>query len=179
MESAWVWEHQALTRARFSAGDRAIGERFEERRIAVLCKQRNLEELRREVLAMRHRMADAHANKSTLFDLKHDRGGLIDVEFIVQYLVLGYAHRFHRLTANLGNIALLGIAGELGLINPALAGRVRDAYRDYRRYQHGLRLNDAQFAHVDPASVAEQRAAVVTLWESVFGSDETAPAVSA
>ncbi|MGB0127195.1 MAG: bifunctional [glutamate--ammonia ligase]-adenylyl-L-tyrosine phosphorylase/[glutamate--ammonia-ligase] adenylyltransferase [Rhodocyclaceae bacterium] len=179
MESAWVWEHQALTRARFSAGDRAIGERFEERRIAVLCKQRNLEELRREVLAMRRRMADAHANKSTLFDLKHDRGGLIDVEFIVQYLVLGYAHRFHRLTANLGNIALLGIAGELGLIDAALAQQVRDAYREYRRLQHGLRLNDAQFSRVDPASVAEQRAAAVALWESVFGGDETAPALSA
>ena len=85
---------------------------------------RQLEELRREVLAMRHRMADAHANKSALFDLKHDRGGIIDVEFIVQDLVLGYAHRFSRLTANLGNIALLGIAGEMGLIDATLARQV-------------------------------------------------------
>jgi [glutamine synthetase] adenylyltransferase / [glutamine synthetase]-adenylyl-L-tyrosine phosphorylase len=179
MESAWVWEHQALTRARFSAGDRAIGERFEERRIGVLCKQRDLEELRREVLAMRRRMADAHANKSSQFDLKHDRGGLIDVEFIVQYLVLGYAHRFHRLTANLGNIALLGIAGELGLIDAALAQRVRDAYREYRRQQHSLRLNDAQYARVDPASVEPQRAAVQALWDSVFSEGDGGEAAAA
>ena len=71
---------------------------------------------------MRQRMADAHPNKTELFDLKHDRGGLIDVEFIVQYLVLGYAHQHASLTGNLGNIALLGMAGELGLI-PADQGR--------------------------------------------------------
>jgi glutamate-ammonia-ligase adenylyltransferase len=168
-ESAWVWEHQALTRARYSAGDAAIGEAFERIRIEVLCKPRDLAELAREVLAMRGRMMEAHANKSGAFDLKHDRGGLIDVEFIVQYLVLGHSREHPRLTGNLGNIALLRIAGELGLIPAELGKRVGDAYRDYRRLQHGLRLNDARYARVEAETVAREREAVMALWGLVFG----------
>jgi ATP-dependent RNA helicase RhlE len=99
-------------------------------------------------------MADAHPNKTELFDLKHDRGGLIDVEFIVQYLVLGYAHQHASLTGNLGNIALLGMAGELGLIPADQAAAVADSYREYRRLQHGLRLNN-QASRVPREQVAE------------------------
>ncbi len=123
---------------------------------------------------MRRKMVDAHAtaaDQSTeVFDLKHDRGGLIDVEFIVQYLVLGHSHEHPRLTGNLGNIALLKIAGELGLIPADLAETVRNAYRDYRRMQHGARLNNAK-ARVAPADVAERVAAVRELWRQVFGAD--------
>ncbi len=168
MESAWVWEHQALTRARFSAGDAALGEQFEAIRIEVLRKRRDLAELAREVLAMRERMRAAHGGKSELFDLKHDSGGLIDVEFMVQYLVLGYAADHASLTANVGNIALLRIAGELGLIAPDLASRVADAYREYRHLQHRLRLNSAGPARVDRASVARRIEDVETLWRRVF-----------
>jgi glutamate-ammonia-ligase adenylyltransferase len=124
LESAWVWEHQALTRARFSAGDRALGEAFERIRSEVLCMKRDLDTLRAEVLAMRRKMRDAHGSKGELFDLKHDAGGLIDVEFLIQYLVLGHSHDHPQLTGNLGNIALLRIAGELGLI-PAARRRLR------------------------------------------------------
>ncbi len=92
---AWVWEHQALTRARFVAGDQAIGAAFERLRVEILRLPRELAELRSEVQAMRSRMLAGHPNKSGLFDIKHDRGGIVDVEFIVQYLVLGFAHR-HR-----------------------------------------------------------------------------------
>ena len=116
---------------------------------------------------MRQKMIDAHAGKSGLFDLKHDHGGLIDVEFIVQYLVLGHACRHPELTEHRGNIALLKTAGELDLIPRALAETVRNAYRDYRRMQHQLRLNSAP-AHVEPDSVAERVAAVRELWHSVF-----------
>ncbi|MFA6312444.1 MAG: bifunctional [glutamate--ammonia ligase]-adenylyl-L-tyrosine phosphorylase/[glutamate--ammonia-ligase] adenylyltransferase [Sterolibacterium sp.] len=167
LEAAWMWEHQALTRARFSAGERDIGAAFEKIRIEILCQRRDLAELRREVLGMRQKMLDNHAGKSSRFDLKHDHGGLIDVEFIVQYLVLGYAHAHPALTGNLGNIALLKIAGELNLIPSALADTVRNAYRDYRRMQHTLRLNSAP-ARVDPDSVAERIAAVRKLWDFVF-----------
>lgn len=169
MESAWVWEHQALTRARFSAGDAAIGRTFEAIRIEVLRKPRDLAELRREVIAMREKMADTHANKSALFDIKHDRGGLIDVEFIVQYLVLGHAHAHAELTGNLGNLALLRIAADLGLIPPALAERVRDAYRRYRTLQHSLRLNDAQYARIEQTELAQEIEDVLELWRTVFG----------
>ena len=168
LESAWVWEHQALTRARFCAGDADIGRQFEAIRIAVLRQPRDLAALKREVLAMRQKMADAHANRSALFDIKHDRGGLIDVEFAVQYLVLGHAHAHAELTGNLGNLALLKIAAGLGLIPADLAERVREAYRSYRKLQHGLRLNDARYARVARETLAAETDSVETLWRAVF-----------
>ena len=172
LESAWVWEHQALTRARFSAGDAEVGKAFEQIRIDVLCQPRDLAKLGEEVLAMRRKMYDAHATRGDAakekFNLKQDRGGLIDVEFVVQYLVLGYSHQHRELTGNLGNIALLHIAADLGLITAALAESVRDAYRHYRRLQHTLRLDDGERC-VAPASVSEQISAVTALWERVFG----------
>ena len=177
LESAWVWEHQALTRARFSAGDAGIGSAFEQIRAEILNKPRDLAELRREVLMMRQRMVDAHATKATQaddgFDLKQDPGGLIDVEFIVQYLVLGHARAHPELVANLGNIALLRIAGGLGLIPPALAEKVGDAYREYRRTQHAQRLNSLP-GRVARESVAERIGAVRELWRFVFGDEKIA-----
>ncbi len=177
LESAWVWEHQALTRARFSAGDAGIGSAFEQIRAEILNKPRDLAELRREVLMMRQRMVDAHATKATQaddgFDLKQDPGGLIDVEFVVQYLVLGHARAHPELVANLGNIALLRIAGGLGLIPPALAEKVGDAYREYRRTQHAQRLNSLP-GRVARESVAARIGAVRELWRFVFGDEKIA-----
>ncbi len=170
LESAWLWEHQALTRARFTAGDPAVGEAFEGIRCEVLRQKRDLAKLREEVLAMRQKMVDAHGGKSGLFDLKHDPGGLIDVEFVVQYLVLGHAWQYDELTGNKGNIALLAMAAERSLIPTDLAEAVRNAYREYRRLQHGLRLNN-QPGRVDPAAVATMAAAVRALWKHVFDID--------
>jgi glutamate-ammonia-ligase adenylyltransferase len=166
---AWTWEHQALTRARHCAGDAALGARFERLRCEVLARPRDPDPLRADVLAMRRRMAEGHPNRSALFDLKHDRGGMVDIEFIVQYLVLAQGQHQPRLLGNLGNIALLLIAGELGLIDTALAGQVADAYRRFRALQHQLRLNGAQFARVPPATVAADTAAVRGLWADVIG----------
>jgi glutamate-ammonia-ligase adenylyltransferase len=171
LDKAWVWEHQALTRARFCAGDPAVGARFEEIRCEILCQQRDLAKLKEEVIAMRKKMYDAHASKSqTMFDLKQDSGGIIDVEFIVQYLVLGYAHQHHRLTGNLGNIALLRIAAELGLIPAAEAQATGNAYREYRRLQHAQRLSADPKWHTERDSVEKHIAAVETLRKTVFGS---------
>ncbi|MBL8491297.1 MAG: bifunctional [glutamate--ammonia ligase]-adenylyl-L-tyrosine phosphorylase/[glutamate--ammonia-ligase] adenylyltransferase, partial [Rhodocyclaceae bacterium] len=171
LESAWVWEHQALTRARHSAGDPAVGRAFEDIRIEVLRQKRDLAKLAEEVLAMRAKMTGAHGTRpdeqDRVFNLKHDPGGLIDVEFMVQYLILGHAHAHPELTGNLGNIALLRIAAGLGLIPAELAERVRDAYREYRRLQHALRLN-GQKSRVDPATVEPRIAAVRQLWNIVF-----------
>jgi glutamate-ammonia-ligase adenylyltransferase len=171
LESAWVWEHQALTRARFSAGDRAVGEAFERIRCEVLRQQRDLAKLRADIVAMRQKMIDAHGTRGdlreTVFDLKHDPGGLVDVEFMVQYLVLGYSYQFPELTGNLGNIALLKIAAGLGLIPDELADQARNAYRDYRRMQHALRLNGAR-PRVEPELVQQRVAVVRELWRIVF-----------
>jgi glutamate-ammonia-ligase adenylyltransferase len=170
LEDAWPWEHQALTRARFSAGDATVGNSFAQIRVEVLCERRDPTKLREEVLAMRQKMVDAHSGKSDLFDLKHDPGGLIDVEFIVQTLVLGNAWQHHELTANRGNIALLKMAADAGLIPTDLADSVRNAYRDYRRMQHALRLNN-QKSLVGKAEVAERVAVVRRLWKTVFNPD--------
>jgi glutamate-ammonia-ligase adenylyltransferase len=119
---------------------------------------------------MRERMHAAHPNTSGQFDVKHDRGGMIDLEFIVQYLVLAHAARHAELTGNLGNIALLGLAAGLGLIPAALAERCRAAYREFRRLQHALRLGGAKYARVPPAPVAAHADAVRELWEKVFAT---------
>ncbi|MBK9663377.1 MAG: bifunctional [glutamate--ammonia ligase]-adenylyl-L-tyrosine phosphorylase/[glutamate--ammonia-ligase] adenylyltransferase [Nitrosomonas sp.] len=181
-EQAWVWEHQALTRARFVAGDQQVGEAFENTRKEILCKSRNLIELKQDILKMREKMLDVHPNPTPLFDIKHDRGGIIDVEFIVQYLVLGYASQFPQLTGNIGNIALLKLAGELGLVPAELATQVRTAYREYRRLQHRFRLGgepeltsaplskdkSEKFARIAADHLSNDRLSVLQLWDAVF-----------
>jgi glutamate-ammonia-ligase adenylyltransferase len=170
-ESAWVWEHQALTRARFCAGDTAIGERFEAVREEVLRQERDPEKLRSEVLAMRKRMHEAHPNRSDQFDLKHDAGGMIDIEFIVQFLVLRNAAQYPQLTADIGNIALLKLCGELGLIDTTLAGDVAHAYRSFRKMQHEIRLQGHDRARVTMERVARDAENVRRLWKEVMGND--------
>ncbi|MDR1888333.1 MAG: bifunctional [glutamate--ammonia ligase]-adenylyl-L-tyrosine phosphorylase/[glutamate--ammonia-ligase] adenylyltransferase [Zoogloeaceae bacterium] len=165
---AWVWEHQALTRARFVAGDAALGRRFEAVRKEILCQKRDLATLKTEVLAMRQKMLEAHADHDdTWFDPKQDRGGIIDVEFMVQYLVLGYAATHPQLTANLGNIALLKMASSLGLIPVEQAEAVRNVYRKYRRLQHRQRLNETQ-TRLSRAEVEPYIATVRELWRFLF-----------
>ena len=166
---AWLWEHQALTRARYAAGDAALGREFEALRVAIMRKARELAELGREVLQMRQKMLDAHPNPTELFDIKHDRGGIIDVEFIVQYLVLGHSHRHTELTGNIGNLALLKLAARLELVPDDQATAVHDAYRKFRQLQHALRLQGEKYARVKPESVRDGAQAVLALWESVFG----------
>ena len=168
LESAWTWEHQALTRARFSAGAPSIGQHFEAIRIEVLRQKRDPAKLSAEVIEMRKKMYDTHGGRSELFDLKHDKGGLIDVEFIVQYLVLCHAHAHPELCGNLGNIALLGIAAKLGLIDTALATGAATSYRVFRRHQHRLRL-DTGSSRIPAAEVGGEREVVIALWKQVFG----------
>jgi glutamate-ammonia-ligase adenylyltransferase len=172
LNSAWIWEHQALTRARFCAGDLDIGARFEAIRDQVLRQDRSgrADELRIEVVSMRRRMREAHPQREDAFDLKHDDGGMIDIEFIVQYLVLLHASRYPQLTANTGNIALLGLSGELGLIDPTLAAGAAGAYRVMRKLQHQVRLQGQENARVEPALVAPHAELVIRLWHSCFGA---------
>jgi glutamate-ammonia-ligase adenylyltransferase len=133
---------------------------------------------------MRQKMLDAHPNTSGLFDIKHDRGGLIDVEFIVQYLVLGHACHHKELTGNIGNIALLKLAAKLGLIRNEVAEPALNAYREFRRTQHWLRLGGCsdlagsssangksqKFARVQADHFEDEIAAVSRLWNEVFGT---------
>jgi len=166
---AWVWEHQALSRARHAAGDPAIGEQFERIRADILVMPRDAAALRAEVLEMRRKISAGHPNPTELFDLKHDRGGMVDVEFVTQYLVLSQAGAHPELVGNLGNIALLRLAGQAGLIPADLAQRAGDAYRTLRRVQHELRLQGVEKARVPAERVAAERAAVSELWQGVLG----------
>lgn len=164
---AWVWEHQALTRARFSAGDVALGRVFERERRKTLAKPRELDALRAEIVAMRLKMHAAHPNPSQEFDLKHDAGGMVDIEFCVQYLVLGFAHQFESLLDDVGNIALLGRAAQCGLVPEDLANAVAQAYRRYRRRQHTLRLSEAAYARAPLAEFVQERQSVFELCQAL------------
>ena len=113
-------------------------------------------------------MHEGHPNRTRLFDLKHDPGGMVDIEFIVQYLVLAHTHEHPELIRNLGNITLLRMAGSMGFIDAGPAGRVADAYRTFRQIQHRLRLNGAERARIEPEAVKQEIEAVRRLWQSVF-----------
>jgi glutamate-ammonia-ligase adenylyltransferase len=169
--AAWVWEHQALTRARWSAGNAEVGNFFDVVRSEVLAQQRNVDHLRAEILDMRRKVHAGHPNAGDAFDLKHDSGGMVDIEFIVQFLVLGYAHQYPQLIGNLGNIALLNIAGNVGLIDLTLAKSVGDAYRILRSRQHRLRLDGAEKTRIrleGEPELAASRDVVQQLWLAMF-----------
>ena len=171
-EHAWIWEHQALTRARFCAGDPELGARFERIRREILLRARSAEELRSAVKEMRAKIRAGHPNHSQDFDLKHDPGGMVDIEFITQYLVLLHAREHPSLVDNLGNIALLGLAAQAGLIPSALAVQVQDSYRVLRRRQHALRLQGAEKARVPSDQLQTERTSVSELWNLVIGKEE-------
>ena len=169
--AAWVWEHQALTRARFSAGSKHVGKFFDDVRFEVLSQKRDIDQLRHEILEMRRKVHAGHPNTSSHFDLKHDAGGMVDIEFIVQFLVLAYSNIHPQLIGNLGNIALLRIAGELGLIQASMAQEVGDAYRLLRSRQHRLRLDGAEKTQVDlqgEPQLVQAKEVVVALWQEIF-----------
>ena len=165
--TAWTWEHQAITRARFCAGFAELGPRFEAVRRAVLCAPRDPLALRAEVRAMRERVRAARPVKPSLFDVKHSPGGMMDAEFAVQYLVLVHGATHPQLLENVGNIALLQCAEASGLLARGIGTGAADAYRELRRAQHRARL-DERPTQVDPQSLATQRDAVLALWSAVF-----------
>jgi len=166
---AWTWEHQALTRARFVCGDKSVGEKFEALRCTILTLPRDAEKLKEDVLSMRRKMRDGHPNATQLFDIKHDSGGIVDVEFAVQYLVLLHGKEHPVLLGNVGNIALLRHCGELGLLPDDIAENAADAYRELRRAQHAAKLAGAEEARTETARLETERAAVMRLWEMAFG----------
>ena len=126
---------------------------------------------------MRHKMWHEHPNTSGLFDIKHDPGGIVDVEFIVQTLVLSHAHAHPELSRNLGNIMLLELAGELGLIPPELALEVAQAYRIYRQHQHRLRLQGESRSRMQRDGFEAQITSVRRLWQLVIEQTQGETAV--
>lgn len=167
LRKAWVWEHQAISRARFVAGDAQVGQRFSGIRDNVLMQVRDPKILMQEVTQMREKMRASHPSKPDLFDVKHDKGGIIDVEFMVQYMVLLHAHAHPQLLGNIGNIGLLHLLAELGMVDAMLAEDVASAYRTYRKIIHSEKLQ-AKDAKVPLIEIEPHQTAVVTLWQELF-----------
>ncbi len=187
--TAWTWEHQAMTRARFVLGDESLRERFDGVRQSVITAPRDTDALRREIVAMREKVhhahpvrraralqpADAAAGQSApvpdgeAFDIKHSPGGMVDAEFAVQFLVLSQAAWHGELVDNVGNISLLRRAEAVGLLPEGVGQRAASAYRELRRVQHRARLNEEPTQVLLPALQAE-REAILALWDATFKS---------
>jgi glutamate-ammonia-ligase adenylyltransferase len=170
--TAWTWEHQAITRARFCAGWEPLRSRFDAVRQAVLQAPRDAQGLLREVREMREKVRAAQPRRrehaTELFDVKHSPGGMMDIEFAVQALVLLHSARHPELLGNVGNIALLERAQAAGLLPDDTGHRAADAYRELRRAQHRARL-DEQPTQVPLHNLAPEQAAGLSLWSAVFG----------
>jgi len=165
--TAWTWEHQAMTRARFVLGDKDLERRFDAVRRAVITAPRDVAALRAEIIAMREKVCAAHPIKAGHFDVKHSPGGMVDAEFAVQFLVLSQAASHPELIPNVGNIALLQRAEASGLLPPGVGEAAARAYRELRRVQHKARLNEEP-TQLPPTALAAERQAVLALWQSVF-----------
>ena len=165
--TAWTWEHQAMTRARFVAGFEPLCAKFDQVRQNVICAPRDLPALRQEIIAMRDKVRAAHPVKPDQFDVKHSPGGMLDAEFAVQYLVLAHSTNHPELQPNLGNIALMQHAEVVGLLPKGVGEAAAIAYRSLRHVQHVARLDEAP-TQVSSAELRVERDAMLGLWDAVF-----------
>lgn len=163
-ENAWTWEHQALGRARFITGCGELQERFSEVRLAVLSKPRVLSELANEVVSMREKMR-AHLAKGDAenIDLKQDAGGIADIEFIVQFMLLAHTSSFPSLAKWPDNVRILADLATLSLITKTEADTLSQAYLEYRNDTHRLALQNATLATINP-SIIEFQIKVKAIW---------------
>ena len=165
---AWTWEHQALTRTRVVAGPAALAERFRTIRQEVLGRERDPVALRQEVRDMRERMrAELDASTAEVFDLKQGRGGIADIEFMVQYKILANAHRCPTLLTYTDNIRQLDGLEHAGILSVADAARLRSAYRGLRRRIHLLKLQE-QPARIPVDEARDDRENVIRVWRRLM-----------
>jgi glutamate-ammonia-ligase adenylyltransferase len=171
-ERAWTWEHQALVRARVVAGDARVGARFEAVRREILAERRDPARLQAEVVEMREKMRTSlDKSKVDRFDLKQGRGGIVDIEFMVQYAVLRWACDYPELLGWTDNIRLLETLSRQGLLSGDAADRLMDAYRGLRAAYHRNALQD-QSALIGTDQLVDERRLVWRIWEQTFGQDE-------
>ena len=167
-EEAWIWEHQALVRARPVAGDAGLGRAFEKIRVQILAADGKVENLRSEVRDMRERMrAELGSSSADGFHLKQDRGGIVDIEFMVQYLVLRWCNDHAELLRHTDTIHLLKALAKAGLLKSAYAQTLIEAYRQYRAVSHRLTLAEAS-SLVDDDQLQAQRKRVAEIWTQLM-----------
>ncbi len=162
---AWTWERQALTRARFICGDAGLGAAFARVRREVLTQARDYGQLQTEVREMRYKMRAAKLKPGyARFNVKHSPGGIADIEFLTQFLVLAHAARFPELCTHSDNVRLLGDLAARGLLQAEEAEVLRQAFCRYRDYGHHQVLQGLD-ATAEAGAFAEERKAVAGIWE--------------
>ncbi len=169
-KQAWTWEHQALIRARCVAGDKTLGSRFEEIRKSVLIKKREADLLKKEVGEMREKTREDHLKASKdLFDLKQSRGGMVDIEFLVQYLILKNAHDFPDLTLWTDNMRLLESLNAEEIITDCETERLQNAYLSIRKSIHSLNLQEKSL-EIPASFFPEIRKQVMEIYDKYLGN---------
>lgn len=168
-EEAWVWEHQALVRSRVVAGDAALARRFDKDRLAILCQTRDRETLKAEVVSMRERMHTQGSSRAA--EIKLGRGGIVDIEFMVQYLVLAWAHVHPQLAVYPDNTRILEAVADTGILPADECRRLTDAYHGLRSESHRREL-DIPDQERQAKVLAQYRDVVRASWQLVFGSDD-------
>jgi glutamate-ammonia-ligase adenylyltransferase len=168
-EEAWTWEHQALLRSRSVGGPKALRAAFERIRVETLTGAVHRNRLKDDVAKMRQRMRDElSTGTAELFDIKQDRGGLADIEFLIDYWALAHADRHPALVTWPDNVRQLEALDEAGLVPTATCLRLKEDYLCLRARTHELALADGG-RHAPIADFEELRARVIALWEATFG----------
>ena len=169
---AWVWEHQALVRGRMVFGSHQLQQQFNALRRTILCQVRELGELAQQVVAMREKMR-THLSKGTeqLFDLKQDAGGIADIEFIAQYLVLAYSSMQPDMAVWPDNVRIFATATRLGLLSPKFAEQLTAAYLQLRELSHRQTL-EAGDKLIAKTEVSKEIVDVAQIWSELFATDE-------
>ncbi|HAZ41115.1 MAG TPA: bifunctional [glutamate--ammonia ligase]-adenylyl-L-tyrosine phosphorylase/[glutamate--ammonia-ligase] adenylyltransferase, partial [Methylococcaceae bacterium] len=168
MQEAWTWEQQALVKARFVAGDPEVGERFKAIRTRSLGRLRDAKELRKEIVEMRGKMREVlEAKDPELFDLKQGAGGIVDIEFLVQFWVLAWSNAHPRLTEWTDVLRLLERLKEEHLIPEKDQDFLQEAYFKLRSEAHRAQLDERK-AVVAAAAFAPLRERIQALWAAVL-----------
>ena len=176
---AWTWEHQALVRARVLVGCPRVGAAFEAIRAQVLGRERDLQALRQEVSDMRAKMRDNLGSKESAagtaanafeaeqpFNLKQDAGGIVDIEFMVQYAALAWSHQYPELLRYTDNIRILDGLRDHGLLTAADVGLLQEAYKAFRAAAHRQALQK-QAGTVPGDQLADERRNVLRIWHEL------------
>jgi glutamate-ammonia-ligase adenylyltransferase len=167
-KEAWTWEHQALVRARFTNGDTQTKKEYDIIRQKILSQPRNQADLKKEVREMRVEMRE-NLDKSTteLFSLKQGSGGITDIEFIVQYLVLCFSHKHPDLTDVTDNMRLLDKLAKLKQLTFEQANSLESAYCTFRDRGHKEALQENK-AMIPQNELLEVRTQVVNIWQEIM-----------
>jgi Glutamine synthetase adenylyltransferase len=165
---AWTWEHQALVRARMIYGDPQLESAFTQVRHHILAAPRDTQILREQVSGMREKMRQHKATRDrTVFSIKQDVGGITDIEFLAQYLVLGNSATQPALTRYSDNARIFEQAGELEVMPLAQAAGLKSAYTRMRNALHRSHLA-GESGNVEADAFIDEREAVQQAWQQWF-----------